>query len=363
MGSNPYASMVYKVDWLALTIPDYKDQNADDFELLLLENLGYNIAEFEEVPGRYFYNSGLTLDGYVNIYYNDREKLVSRNSSMTRNYIWTGQGCTDLAQKIDSDWSRLFLVFNELGVKVTRIDLALDDYHAVVDFDEMETKLKNREYRSSKHGYNIVKEVGDDGLTKGHTIYIGSRSRSAEGCYYMRCYDKFAQYKSKAQLPPEEAVSTGKWQRYEISFTKKKAQKVVERIGLDGRNLGTVFKETARDVVEFLVPDENQKNKSRWKTVDWWEKFLDGAEKAKLGDPEKDVDLGRMLRWLRTSVVPALHLLQEVSSAKEIDFFEILKSIEIEEYSKKQKRLKRKTNKMSKEDLQAYLELFKRGYR
>ena len=25
------------------------------------------------------------------------------NSSMSRNYVWTGEGCTNLAQKIDSD--------------------------------------------------------------------------------------------------------------------------------------------------------------------------------------------------------------------------------------------------------------------
>lgn len=362
MGLNPYASMVYKVDWLALTIPDYRDQNSDDFELLLLENLGYDIAEFESIPGRYFYNSGLTLGGYVNIYYNDREKEISRNSSMSRNYVWTGQGCTDLAQKIDSDWVRFFKLLNELGVKITRIDLALDDYHGVVDFEEMELKLKNKEYRSSKRSYNIVKESDVTGEIKGYTMYIGSRSRSAKGCYYMRCYDKFAQYKSKAQLPPEKAIETGKWQRYEISYTKTKAQKVVDQIGLNGQALGSVFMETARDIVEFLTLDVNQKNKARWKVVDWWEKFLDGAEKAKLGDPEKDVDLGRMLRWIRVSVVPALHLLNEISSSKNIDFFEILKSIEIDEYSKKQRRLKHNAEKLSKSELNAYLDLFKRGY-
>jgi len=30
------------------------------------------------------------------------------NSSMSRNYVWTCQGCTDLAQKIDSDWNSFF---------------------------------------------------------------------------------------------------------------------------------------------------------------------------------------------------------------------------------------------------------------
>ena len=74
---------------------------------VLLENLGYNLAEFEIIPGRYFYNSGLTLGGYVNLYYNDYEKDLVRNTSNSRNYVFTGQGCTDLAQKsimIGSDY-------------------------------------------------------------------------------------------------------------------------------------------------------------------------------------------------------------------------------------------------------------------
>lgn len=89
MSTNPYTAMVYKVDWLALTISDTLDQNREEFELLLLESLGYDLADFESVNGRYFYNSGLTLGGYVNIYYNskDKKKEIHRNSSMSRKFL------------------------------------------------------------------------------------------------------------------------------------------------------------------------------------------------------------------------------------------------------------------------------------
>lgn len=362
MSTNLYQSMVYKVDWLAITISDSIDQNSEEFELLLLENLGYKIKEFESIPGRYFYNSGLSLGGYVNVYYNDIKKDVHRNSSMSRNYVWTGQGCTDLAQKIDSDWNSFFKLLLDLKAKITRLDLALDDYNAVVDFEKMERKLKSGDYRSSKKSYNVIKEADVNGEVKGHTIYLGSRSRSAKGCYFMRCYDKYAQYKSKAQIPPEEAIKTGKWQRYEISYTKKKAHKVVEGLALYGQSISSVFQETARDIVEFLQRDKNQKNKSRWKTCKWWEDFLDGAEKARLGDPEKDLDLGRMLRWIRTSVLPAIHLMDDILQEKGFDFYELMKETEIDDYSKKQKRLKNNVKEVSKADLIKHLEKFKEGY-
>lgn len=365
MSTNPYTAMVYKVDWLALTISDELDQNGEEFELLLLESLGYDLADFESIPGRYFYNSGLTLGGYVNIYYNiedeEKDKIIHRNSSMSRNYVFTGQGCTDLGKKIDNDWVGLFEALTKLGVKITRIDLALDDFHAVVDFNKMENKLKRGEYRSSKKSYNIIKEADVNGNIKGHTIYIGSRSRSAKGCYFMRCYDKYAQYKTKNQLPPEEAIGSGKWQRYEISYTKKKAELVISKIVEDGQSISSIFQETARDIVEFLVKNKNSKNKFRWKVCKWWEDFLDGAEKAKLGKSDNDVNLGRTLRWLRLSVVPALHLMDELFSAKGIDFYEVLKEIEITEYSKKQNRLRDENKRLTKAELMPYLENFKEG--
>ena len=68
-----------------------------------------------------------------------------------------------------------------------------------------------------------------------------------------------------------------------------------------------------------------------------------------------------MLRWLRISVLPALHLMDEIFSEKGIDFYELLKDIEIAEYSKKQKRLMNNSKHLSKAELAPYLEKFKDG--
>lgn len=121
------------------------------------------------------------------------------NSSMSRNYVWTCQGCTDLAQKIDSDWNSFFKLLLDLKAKITRLDLALDDYNAVVDFEKIEHKLKSGDYRSSKKSYNVIKEADVNGEVKGHTIYLGSSSRSAKGCYFMRCYDRYTHFYMRYQ--------------------------------------------------------------------------------------------------------------------------------------------------------------------
>ncbi|MRL88003.1 hypothetical protein GJI80_09055 [Lactococcus lactis subsp. cremoris] len=366
MSRNPYKSMVYKVDWFAFTVSDEIDKNEAKNGFVLLENLGYDLAEFETIPGRYFYNSGLTLGGYVNIYYNDYEKELARNTSNSRNYVFTGQGCTDLAQKIENNWVGLFSVLKNLGVKITRLDIALDDFHGVVNFNKMENKLIKGHYRSSKKTYNVVKQADVNGDIKGYTLYIGSQSKSSAGTYFLRCYDKYAQYRTKAQIPPQEAIETSIWQRYEISFTKKKARKIIDLMVYEGQTVGSVFMDTMRDIVEFLEPTKTQekevhKNKSRWKVSAWWEKFLDGAGKVELGEPERDLDLGGLLRWLRVSVVPALKLLEELGEEKDFDIHEIIKEIAPPEYSKKQNRLFNNAMKQPNSVILDYLEKFKEG--
>lgn len=89
----------------------------------------------------------------------------------------------------------------------------------------MENKLVKGHYRSSKKTYNVVKQANVNGDIKGYTLYIGSQAKSSAGTYFLRCYDKFAQYKEKAQIPPKQAIDTGIWQRYEISYTKRKPVK------------------------------------------------------------------------------------------------------------------------------------------
>ncbi|MDT2914829.1 replication initiation factor domain-containing protein [Lactococcus lactis] len=366
MVKNPYKSMVYKVDWFAFTVSDDIDTNNDENDFLLLKNLGYVFADFEAIPGRYFYNSGLTLGGYVNVYYNNYDKDLARNTSHSRNYVFTGQGGTDLAQKIENDWVGLFSILKKLGVKITRLDIALDDFYGVVSFNKMENKLNKGHYRSSKKTYNVVKQADVNGDIKGYTLYIGSQTKSSVGTYFLRCYDKYAQYKTKVQIPPQEAIDSGIWQRYEISFTKKKARKIVDLMVDGGQTIGSVFMDTMRDIVEFLEPTKTQEkaihqNKNRWKISKWWQDFLDGSEKVQLGEAERDLDLGGLLRWLRVSVVPSLKLLEELGNEKKFDIHQIIKDITQTDYSKKQKRLFNNAMKQSSREILTYLEQFKEG--
>ena len=81
MATNPVIPMVYKVDWFQATESDILGDILPLFKSKfwnLLQNLGYKFEDFEEVSPRYFYNSGLTLGRYLNIYYDVESKGLNK---------------------------------------------------------------------------------------------------------------------------------------------------------------------------------------------------------------------------------------------------------------------------------------------
>ena len=84
----------YKIDWLSFSFPS--EQLADVLNEVMTEKFHYDINDFEKGKGRNFYNTGLTLGGCVNIYYNDITQAVYGYSTNTANIVFTGQGMTDV---------------------------------------------------------------------------------------------------------------------------------------------------------------------------------------------------------------------------------------------------------------------------
>lgn len=357
----------YKVDWLAFSLA-YEDENSTlNYEILKF--LGYDLSEFESVSGRYFYNTGATYYNFVNVFWNDFDKVCHKNSSKTMTVVFTGQGCTDLAEKWSNDWFKIFQLLHDYCVNFTRIDLALDDYDETVKFTDIEKKLKKGHYRSSRKSYNIVKTSDSSCSDLGYTIYIGNAraDNGSRGNVYARFYDKKAQYQSKNEIFPLEVqqhwkqIGKSSWQRYEISFSKKYANKIVYEF-LTGNKVDKIFKTSLRNLLEILTPKKNDSNKSRWKKTVWWEKFLQYDEKIDFSIAERDVMLGDLLDWLRTAVLPSISLLEKIGNERNFDIYELLKQAKKpDEFSKKQNRLYLNSQILEDKIINEYLDSFLRG--
>lgn len=377
MSVKPVASMGYKVDWFQCT-----ESSTDDTVLNLLDSnfwyfltkIGYKFSDLEESKPRFFYNSGLTLGRYLNIFYDDEDKEINQYSPKNICFQFTGQGSTDLALKLgkylqtddfDKVWTTFFKVVMDCELKVTRLDIALDDYKGVLAFSKLERKLQRREIRASKRSFNIVKERSTDGTVKGETIYLGTRKRHQDG-YLIRFYNKYAEYKSKGDILPTvvENEITGEgthvWQRYEIEIHGSACKNFILKI-LGGMSFGELYKGLMKNAVEFLKVSRSNKNRAYWPVVDWWSDFLEDAEKTSLAEPNLDVDLGRLLRWIRKSVTPSLKLIADVFEQRGLNVYELIENADIPEYSKKQERLKNEALDMSDKEFNSYVEQFKRG--
>lgn len=374
MATNPTLPMGYKVDWFQCTEVDssgellrLEDSNFINF----LDEIGYNFNDFEQISGRYFYEKGITLGNFVTIYFNtDKNKYTGASIY----FQFTGQGSTDLAQKLAKFykiddfsiiWTNFFKLAKGFELNVTRLDIACDDYNGRLSFPKIERKLERREFTATKRSYNIVKAKATNGDPKGETIYFGARKRHQNG-FLVRFYDKLAEYDGKGAVVPKVVrnVVTGGgtevWQRYEIEIRGTACQNFINKF-LDGSSIGKLFAGLLKNSIDFKKVSRKTKNKARWETVDWWSDFLQGAEKTSLTDPERDLDLGRLLRWFRIAVVPSLKLLDEIGQARGFDIYELLKDVPVLRFSKKQERLKNSALVASQDEIDELIEAFKEG--
>lgn len=378
----------YKIDWLSFSVKCYDEEPKNTLNENLLELLGYDFAnEFtNDISGKNFYNQGATLGNYVNVFWNDytdEKNPVRRNSSATMNVVFTGQGSTDLALRNDNDWIKIFTILttyepknkpkaeDKPSINITRIDIALDDYDGLVNFDDIEKKLKKGHYRSSKRSYNIIKTSDQNGQKLGESIYLGSaRTASGSGSrgnVYARFYDKKAQYESKNELFPTEVrdhwARTGKevWQRYEISFSKCYTNSIVEDI-LNGESIDKIFKTSLRNLLEILTPRGTDTNKNRWYKTKWWEDFLQYDERKGFDLPERDVMIAETLEWLRVAVLPSLNVMEKIGQERGFDIYDLLRRArKPNELSKKQSRIISDTRNKSDETINDYLTKFLLG--
>lgn len=368
----------YKLDYLSFTLS--KD---DYFKFNVMNALKYNIQDFTETTGRYFYNSALTLNNYVTIYYNDltnADKIYYGNTANTVAVFFSGQGCSDLALKFNNNIYSVFQLLYSFNVKITRIDLAFDDFDGLLDFDVIEDKLNKGEYRSRKRSfsvhkggteksdfidYNVVKTGNVKQNLLGRTIYLGNPRSTAKNVIYARFYDKYLQYKSKSQILPEKAEITGIWQRYELVFKRTKAHDLFLNYLFNDEfknNIDKLYKSTLRDMIEFLDVKKvrtSETHKRYWFISPWWDNFLQYNDKLKFSNHEKDANLGRLLKWLMTAVFPNLKVLEQIFENFGYDLFEILKNEPfLKSFSKKQFRIMNETNALKQEEFNQILQSY-----
>ena len=237
----------YLIDWLSFTIQTDINGVGKKAVREFLEQMNLNALPFaENETGRHGYNRSLSLQNYINVYYNEvkfnefdenNAGKLDRIIKMGVHFEFTGQGCRILEQ--DRDWSDWFNLLNDLNARYSRIDIALDDFIGLLDFDLMEDKIKKGEVISLSRTRNIeasldfkkAEKLDNNGKSKGKTIYFGNKN----SLMMIRFYDKKREQQAKKIFCPFEF-----WQRYEIVLKREKAIDFVEKLK-SGENFSDLY--------------------------------------------------------------------------------------------------------------------------
>lgn len=360
----------YKIDWLSFSFPS--EQLADVLNDVMTSTFHYDINDFEKGKGRNFYNTGLTLGGYVNIYYNDVTQAVYGYSTNTANIVFTGQGMTDVVNRVGDTLEVLKTVFSIKDVSIARIDLAFDNFFKdgeVPSLELISSKLDSKEYKSPKRSHNIIKESDTEGNELGHTVYIGKHTKTSQGNYYLRIYDKHAQYvNQKMAILPSVAEKTGTWERWEFVFTKKKAHNIVNSLLNEPRyqnDVNLIFKEMLNTTVQFIEPTATNKGnealRKRWEVCEWWTSFLTSQIKYQFKNSDVDADFERMLIWISNAVTPTLKALSIICDNYGYDFFEILQKFPFKQDLSKKHIRAINDDKLNQDKVNSLISMFLNG--
>ncbi len=286
------------IDWLAFT--------------LKIKHLEYIQKEF----GQFLINTkGLRGIGEVYITETGAMVGINRNQGFIH-VVCSGKVCS-LLNNIDDILKNII----ERDGKITRIDLAIDDFVGFLDLEEIYNFLKNgwvttrfktfKRIKADEKHTDIIETNPDTGekfyiyysrvdsgrikdLSCGTTIYVGSIKSTC----FIRFYDK------KAQMQDTEKKH---WVRCEFVFRDERATEIVKNYVKGNLDIKGLF---------YYYLDFKEIGTSnrlyRCNTVNWWKDFLNTNVKEKITIQKPVTTIEKMQEWIKKQVAGSLTFLYDL---------------------------------------------------
>jgi hypothetical protein len=279
------------IDWISFTLP-YSDVSMQRARSL---GVGYEMENLSY--GRFQYTRGVRILDGANIYFNPERKEMG---------IHVAINSASLALVNLRPLQMLNRIINWEGT-FKRIDLAFDDFDSLLDVDEMYRKIEAGEvvmrYRKATRIFSI--DVGSAEKT-GDTVNLGRRSSES----FIRIYDKVAEQLAKKQKLPDGVEN---WVRVELEMKGEKANavgKILADTALSGSiSAGSEAACLLYGLIDFKEVAQDDKNKSRWETTDWWKDFVLTSSKKTLSLPKKQKSVERSKVWMKNQVSSTLAMI------------------------------------------------------
>ena len=254
-------------DWVSISSKCCSVQNF--IELLGMDNPS---IVWTNTYGFYGYKDRMYFGG-ISIHYN------GHNEDMGVLLELSGQGCRTFEEHGHGDYQQLFnLVIDEPeDCRITRLDVAYDDFNQKLDLDTISSQLFNDTYVCNSGKFNV--QHGTDG----YSCDIGRKSSNT----YLRIYDK------KQEQGKDDILH---WIRFELQL---RAENAFSFISASSGNIGHKFFAYVNKFIRFVDPSETDSNKRRWDMSEWWRNFIEHLEKFKtISKGEKDYGLYRLSKYI-----------------------------------------------------------------
>ncbi len=280
------------VDWVQVT---FKIVNTTQ---LIEDILGLEIEWFYDGQnGSMGYRKCMKY-GNITVFYDGSE-------NMGVHLQMSGQGCREYEALNKKKWKELFFDFICYNAKFTRLDVAIDDFQGYFTIGSIERKVKDRLLTSKfKKARTMETILIESGKGEGKTIYFGSSQSSIQ----VRMYEKNHEQAGKGNDTDNQV-----WNRTEVQARDDRAQKIAEMIMLseeDEKTVGEIVAGILKYYLRFLVKGKD-KNRSRWKTAPFWDKFLGGVEALRLAEVAPDRTVEKTVNWISNQVAPSLAVMFE----------------------------------------------------
>ncbi|MGT2896012.1 replication initiation factor domain-containing protein [Streptococcus entericus] len=321
-------SLRIMIDYVRLTF-----KHVTDLDFFCQTYLYCPLSDFVSVETKLMKYSNLWRRGDIWIFdYADKTK--------TGNYQITvqlsGAGCRQfelLLERENKTWLQALqkMAFERSDMKVTRIDLALDELYKGYDHEEEHLQLSDlisKVYKKElTHGrlrkWNFIgggalgsdDEVDDS--SEGISIYFGSRQSN---CYF-NFYEKRYELAQKERMTVIEALEVfGIWNRYEIRMSQSVAHGWVEEF-ISGVPLEDLSKGIISKSLEFY---DSTNDYGAYLPDDKWQSLFGGVEPVNLAVSPEPYSLEKTIKWLIYQVSNSLRLIEEADKVMNTAYLDIV---------------------------------------
>lgn len=280
---QPTNQIIY--DWLSFTTKIHNLSEVID----LLDFRPDTVRFKQEDKGRYFYRKSLYYEG-IHIYY---DGFTIKNGDQGICVEMSGKGLRNWEEYSSADYDKLFDLIlanysddpDQCKMKLTRLDVAYDDFEGLLDLPYIftETLSNNFVSRLKTQEFNCKRRSGKNiGLTVSHG--------SMQSNLYIRIYDKRLEQKAQEILKH--------WVRCEIQLRHEDAMGFIK--------LKTPIEKSYFDVLNnylrYVVPSDDT-NDRRASTAPFWLKFIRSAEaKSIFNKPKNDYKIENLMGYVENQL-------------------------------------------------------------